>query len=144
MATTTIYERLKPALEQLGITPQVLKANEYYQFEYEHFTFYLHINVAKKWYFFFLAVDSVCDTLTEETFNDSVEIGAEHYPNTRGIWNDGKPYYFSPGFKLRGRAKVKPEDLAKQIKEFHEAVLFLLGNLFILNDDYYSSLLGDS
>lgn len=142
MATTNTFNRLKTAFDLLGITLEPVEGTELHQFEYESFPFYLSHNEGARSFFLFVDVIDANGNLTEEAFNDTIEIVAEYHPSTCGQWRDGEPIFYTQPHQLPPRAKLKPEVLELMLEDFHEAVLFMQGNLFIMTDDYFSSLIG--
>lgn len=139
MATSTIDNRLKEAFDHLGIPLTKSDLEGFYTFEYEHFP--LEVLLAEDdgetFYTFVFDVIDANGNLNEAVFGDALDIVTDQHPDTDGDWNDGNPVLVSHEHLINDEENVDPETLAAQLKDFHEAILFLQGNLFIMTDDMF-------
>ena len=141
MATST-FNKLKKAFDQLGITLEPNDDPSIHSFKFEHFDYYLYVDEERHTYAFIFNVIDANGNLTEEDFNDTIDIVNEDYALVSGDWNEGTPLFFSAEYLLCTSWVIKPETLMEHINRFHEAVLFLQINLFLMTDGHYSDIIG--
>ena len=132
MRKTRIIYKLKKAFRELGIT--LTKSGYFYELEYEHLFMLLSVDNGSDTFVFVAHVLDTQDCLNEEQLKIALDVVDGFHKNFSGEWNDGVPYFASPEYFTGQGVEVTGEWLAKRLKEFWDAYMFLQANIHLMGD----------
>lgn len=132
MRKTRIIYKLKKAFRELGI--KLTKDGYFYEFEYEHLFLLLSVDNGSDTFAFVAHVLDTQNCLNEEQLKIALDVVDGIHKNYYGEWNNGVPYFASPEYFIGQGVEVTGEWLAKQLKEFWDAYMFLQANIHLMGD----------
>ena len=128
-----ILNKLIGAFQDLGI--ELTKNGSFYEFEYEHIPMLLSMDASDQSIAFIThVVDSGDVSMNQGIFETALDVVDGFHKDCCGDWNDGVPYFVSPGYSLNGIKTVSSDWLKEQLKEFFDAYMFLEANIHLLCD----------
>ncbi|MCR5181137.1 MAG: hypothetical protein K6C30_07995 [Bacteroidaceae bacterium] len=128
-----LIDKVQGAFQELGI--ELKEYQDFYEFEYKHFTFLLSLTEEDQSMAFLSPVtDPGFDNMEEHMLKAALDIVAEFHKDFDGDWNGGSPYFISPVYSLDAVKQVDSEWLEAELKEFEDAFVFLEINIRLLCD----------
>ena len=125
--------KLTGAFQNLGI--ELTKNGSFYEFEYDHIPMLLSIDASDQSIAFIThVVDSGDVSMNQSIFESALDVVDGFHKDCCGDWNEGIPYFVSPGYTLDGIKAVSSDWLKEQLKEFYDAYMFLEANIHLLCD----------
>ena len=125
--------KLTGAFQNLGI--ELTKNGSFYEFEYDHIPMLLSIDASDQSIAFIThVVDSGDVSMNQSIFETALDVVDGFHKDCCGDWNEGIPYFVSPGYTLDGIKAVSSDWLKEQLKEFYDAYMFLEANIHLLCD----------
>jgi len=118
-----------------GLCIELKKSGSLYEFEYEHIPMLLSVDASDQSVAFIThVVDSGDVCMNQSIFETALDVVDGFHKDCCGDWNDGVPYFVSPGYSLEGIKSVTADWLKEELKEFYDAYLFLETNIHLLCD----------
>lgn len=128
-----ILNNMTGAFQDLGI--ELTKNGSFYEFEYEHIPMLLSMDASDQSIAFIThVVDSGDVSMNQSIFETALDVVDGFHKDCCGDWNEGIPYFVSPGYTLDGIKTVSSDWLKEQLKEFYDAYMFLEANIHLLCD----------
>ena len=125
--------KLTGAFQNLGI--ELTKNGSFYEFEYDHIPMLLSIDASDQSIAFIThVVDSGDVSMNQSIFESALDVVDGFHKDCCGDWNEGIPYFVSPGYTLDGIKAVSSDWLKEQLKEFYDVYMFLEANIHLLCD----------
>ena len=139
----SIINKLSGAFQSLGV--KLKKSGSLYEFEYEHIPMLLSVDANDQSIAFVThVVDSGDVCMNQSIFETALDVVDSFHKDCCGDWNDGVPYFVSPGYSLKGIKSVTADWLQEQLKEFYDAYMFLEANIHLLCDTSIFGLAAES
>lgn len=118
-----------------GLCIELKKSGSLYEFEYEHIPMLLSVDASDQSVAFIThVVDSGDVCMNQSIFETALDVVDGFHKDCCGDWNDGVPYFVSPGYSLEGIKSVTTDWLQRELKEFYDAYMFLEANIHLLCD----------
>ena len=137
-----ILNKMTGAFQDLGI--ELTKNGSFYEFEYEHIPMLLSMDASDLSIAFIThVVDSGDVSMNQSIFETALDVVDGFHKDFCGDWNEGTPYFVSPGYTLDGIKTVSSDWLKEQLKEFYDAYMFLEANIHLLCDTSIFGLAAD-